>query len=145
MPPLLSPGLPGVEFSAGFPGGSQVVDAGGEVLARGGAAENVALIATVRLPGPAAQPATCGGWRKFSALAPHPALLRAIFAVDEALGAAAYRCSRERRKKALAASQMADDVRVPMEAPEAAVWLAAACGGLLVVSGLMASRRSLLS
>ena len=124
-----------------------MVDAGGEVLARGGDAENVVLVATVRLPGPAQQvgAASRSAWRKFSALAPHPTLLRALFTLDEALGAAAYRCSRERRKKALAASQMADDVRVPMEAPEAAVWLAAACGGLLVLSGLLASRRSLLS
>ena len=106
-------GLRAMVFEAGFPGQSQIVDADGTVLAPPTCEENAVLCATVHVP-PAGTAAAAplprrSAWRKFSALAPHPLLLRVIFTVDEAIGAAVYRSSAERRRRALAASGGVDD------------------------------------
>ena len=116
-------GVPSFSLRAPFLGLSSIVDADGSQLAPPCAAENCVVLGTVRIPPPgaccrsafaAAQPAAARWYRKHSPLAPYPALIRATFAVDEAVGGLWYRCSRTRRRLALQASGLpADWVAVP--------------------------------
>ena len=115
------------------------MDADGTVLAPPTADENAVLVATVHVPPPGAAAGAAlprrSAWRKFSPLAPHPMMLRCIFGVDEAIGALVYRCSGERRRRALAASRGGEDdvVLEPLVSARAVV-------GTFAVAAVLARR-----
>ena len=106
------PGMPSVTFRAGFGGGSCIIDAGGKVLAAAGELENTRLVADVSIPPPGAAAASAatrlpalGEQGAFSPLSTLPISLRAMFAIDAAIGSVFYRLSRRRRAAALSVSR----------------------------------------
>lgn len=96
------PGLPSATFSAGFMGGSQVVDSDGTVLAPPTDREDAVVVATVR-PAVARGPTELPPG-KFSPLTRLPTLLKFMFTVDEVLFGLGYRYGRHRAAAALAVS-----------------------------------------
>jgi len=147
------PGLRSVSFRAGFGGGSCIVGAGGDVLASAGSLENARLVADVTLPWPGTAAASAAarlpppGWHPaHSSLCTLPLLLRAMFAVDAAIGGLVYRTSRRRKAAALRVSLGIDcgpeRVRVPpLFTPRGGAVGALAAVGLAAAIAVGAARR----